>query len=298
VNETARSVRNLAWVTCRPARGRDADEPLALAALADNDVDVAVVDWDDPEVDWSEFDRVVVRSAWDYPERLDQFTAWLERVDASSELVNPRPVMTWSMDKHYLAELDAAGIAITRSTFVEVGDRPRFPESEHGFVIKPAVGAGSRDVVRYPDTADARDAAERHIDRLHAGGRSVVVQPTLTNVGRHGEWPLMFLDGKFSHAAHRRVGLAPDGATDDLSAPERSHPATPTSAMLSLAERTLAHVDAAVGRTAYARIDLVLDDDGQPVVMEVELVEPSLFLPEHPPAAGVLARALSASITH
>jgi glutathione synthase/RimK-type ligase-like ATP-grasp enzyme len=265
--------------------------------LAEHGVDVAVVDWDDPEVDWTGFDRVVVRSTWDYPERLDQFAAWLEHVEASSRLVNPRPVMAWSMDKHYLAELDAADIAITPSTFVEVGDPPCFPEGEHGFVVKPAVGAGSRDVVRYPDTAEAHDAARSQIDVLHASGRSVIVQPTLVNVGRHGEWPLMFIGGRFSHGALKRVGLPSHGATDDLFAPERSHAATPTAAMLALAERALAHVHAAVGRTTYARIDLVLDDDGQPVVMEVELVEPSLFLPEHPPAAGVLARALTASIT-
>ncbi len=121
----------------------------------------------------------------------------------------------------------------------------------------------------------------------------MVVQPTLINVERHGEWPLIFLAGAFSHAAVRRVGLPTDGAPVALSAPEESRPAAPTPAMLELAERTMRYVHTAVGATTYARIDLVLDDRERPVVMEVELVEPSLFLPEHPPAASVLARALT-----
>ena len=147
--------------------------------------------------------------------------------------------MTWSTDKHYLAELDGAGLAVTPSMFIEVGDSPRFPDSVHGFVIKPAVGAGSRDVVRYPATPTAREAAADQIAALHARGRCVVVQPTLINVERHGEWPLIFLAGAFSHAAVRRVGLPTDGAPVALSAPEESRPAAPTPAMLELAERTM-----------------------------------------------------------
>jgi glutathione synthase/RimK-type ligase-like ATP-grasp enzyme len=279
----------LAWVTSRRARGRDLDEPLALAALASHDVDVEVVDWDDRCVAWEAFDRVVIRSAWDYPERRHEFDAWLRRVDGVAELVNPLPVMQWSMDKHYLAELESAGIPVTPSHFVEVGQRPMFPDIEAGFVVKPAVGAGSRDVVRYPATETARAAAASQIATLHGAGRSVVVQPALVNVMRLGEWPLVFLGGEYSHAASKRVELPAFGATTDLYAPEVSQPARATPEMIAVATAAVRYVRTNVGHPAYARIDLVLDDDGNPVVMEAELVEPSLFLPQHPPAAVRLA---------
>lgn len=283
----------LAWVTSGRARGRDDDEPLALDALSALDADVDVVDWDDASVDWSRFDRVVIRSAWDYPERRADFEAWLATVDGVAELVNPLPVMRWSMDKHYLAELHAAGVPITPSRFVEPGEPPAFPDGDAGFVVKPAVGAGSRDVVRYTDTDDARRAASEQVERLHAAGRSIVVQPALVNVARLGEWPMVFLGGQYSHAASKHVRLPEFGATDDLFAPERSRPATATPDMIDVATRTVEHVHAHIGPTTYARIDLVLDDTGAPVVLEAELVEPSLFLPQHPPAAERLAEVLA-----
>lgn len=287
----------LAWVTCRSAHGRDHDEPLGLAALAAAGASVDVVDWDDPAADWARFDRVVIRSAWDYPERGAEFDAWLRHIDAVSDVINPPAVMRWSMDKHYLAELAAAGIPITPSYFVEVGQRAEFPDAGAGFVVKPAVGADSRDVVRYPATDAARAAASAQIGGLHGEGRSVVVQPALVNVALLGEWPMVFLGGEYSHTANRRVELPEFGATGDLVAPEITRPATATPEMVAVAAAAIDHVHAHVGVTTYARIDLVLDDTAKPVVMEVELVEPSLFLPEHPEAAARLATLIVDGVT-
>lgn len=291
-NEGRRPSR-IAWVTCAGAHGGDVDEPIGVAALRRRGLGVDVVDWDDPQVDWPRFDVVLLRSAWDYPERIDEFEAWTDSVARVSTLVNPLAVIRWSSDKHYLADLDAAGIPITPSRFVEIGEPPVFPSDESGFVVKPTVGAGSRSVVRYPATGDARLAARVHIADLHAEGRAVVVQPALDSVQRLGEWPIIFLGGEFSHAAHRRVALPVEGSTADLWAPEINEPAEATPEMRAVAEATIAYVHANVGPTTYARVDLVLDDDGKPVVMEVELVEPSLFLPEHPPAADRLAALLT-----
>ena len=107
------AISTLAWVTTGDAHGLDEDEPPALAALARAGVTVEVVDWDDPEVDWSAFDRVVLRSAWDYAERLPEFLNWLTRVDSTTALVNPLLAVRWSLDKQYLRELAAAGVPIT-----------------------------------------------------------------------------------------------------------------------------------------------------------------------------------------
>lgn len=283
-------ISRLAWVTAREARGRDEDEPLALAALDRAGVSVDVVDWNDPEVDWAAYDRVALRSAWDYPQHLSAFLKWLDHVSAVSELVNPAETVRWSMDKRYLAELEKAGVPITPTAFVAPGSRAEFPEGR--FVVKPAVGAGSRDAASYgPDQASA---ARTHVDRLHATGQVVLIQPFLSRIATEGEWPMIFFDGEFSHAASKRVSLPQAGAIDDLFAEETNASHEATMEQLDVARGTMDVVVRRLGRPAYARVDLVRDDAGDYCVLEVELGEPSLFLPYAPGSedrfAAILAR--------
>jgi len=268
-------IEKLAWVTAREARGQDEDEPLALAELRRIGVSVDVIDWDDPKVDWSRFDRVVLRSAWDYPQRLPQFLVWLEKVDAVSDLVNPLATVRWNMDKRYLAELAEAGVPITPTVFVQPGATATFPVGD--FVVKPAVGAGSRDAASYG--ADQREPAQAHVARLHAAGQTVLIQPYLSSVATEGEWPLIFFDGRFSHAANKRVALPRAGVVDDLFAAETNAAHIATEAQIQVAQAAIDHVSARLGAPTYARVDLVRDDAGQFCVLEVELIEPSLFLP-------------------
>ena len=268
-------IERLAWVTAREARGRDEDEPLALAALQRAGVPVDVVDWDDPEVEWSRFDRVVLRSAWDYPQRLPEFLSWLEDVDAVSELVNPPEAVRWSLDKQYLAELEAAGVPITPTVFVPPASVATFPAGD--FVVKPAVGAGSREVASYG--ADQQEIASAHVARLHASGHTVLVQPLLTSVATEGEWPLVFFDGTFSHAASKRVAVPRAAVVDDLFAEETNAEHVATVAQIGVAQAAVDLVSHRLGTPTYARVDLVRDDTGQFCVLEVELIEPSLFLP-------------------
>lgn len=265
----------LAWVTTGEARGRDEDEPVGLSALDRAGVAVDVVDWDDPTVDWSVFDRVVPRSTWDYPQRLPEFLAWLDRVDAVSQVLNPVPIIRWSLDKHYLAELAVAGVPVTPTVFVEPGEVARFPDGD--FVVKPAIGAGSRDAAAYGPEQQA--IAFDHVRRLHALDHSVLVQPFLASVANDGEWPLIFFRGEFSHAASKRVALPRAGVVDDLFAAEINTFHTATPAQVAVAQSAVGVVSGRFGTPAYARVDLVNDDAGRPCVLEVELVEPSLFLP-------------------
>ncbi len=268
-------IERLAWVTAREARGRDEDEPLALAALQRAGVHVEVLDWDDAAVAWSRFDRVVLRSAWDYPQRLPEFLSWLDDVDAASDLVNPPATVRWSLDKKYLAELDEAGVPITPTVFVPPGSAATFPAGD--FVVKPAVGAGSRDAASY--TADQHETARRHVARLQASGQVVLVQPLLRSVATDGEWPLVFFDGRFSHAASKRVALPQAGSVDDLFAAETNAEHVATAAQVEVAQAAVDLVSARLGIPTYARVDLVRDDEGRFCVLEAELIEPSLFLP-------------------
>jgi len=268
-------INKLGWVTAGEARGRDEDEPLALAALQRAGVSVDIVDWDDPDLNWSRFDRVVLRSAWDYPQRLPEFLAWLDRVEAVSDLVNPPATVRWNLDKQYLAELAEAGVPITPTDFVPPGTAAAFPAGD--FVVKPAVGAGSRDAASYG--ADQHQIAVSHVARLHASGQTVLIQPFLKSVGTEGEWPLIFFAGRFSHAASKRVTLPRAGAVDDLFAAETNAEHIATGAQIEVAQAAVDLVSARLGTPTYARVDLVRADSGEFCVLEVELIEPSLFLP-------------------
>jgi len=277
-----RVINKLGWVTASGARGRDEDEPLALAALQRAGVLVDVVDWDDPDVNWSRFDRVVLRSAWDYPERLPEFLGWLDQVDAVSDLVNPPSIVRWNLDKHYLAELAEAGVPITPTVFAPPGSAATFPPGD--FVVKPAVGAGSRDAASYGP--DQHEIAVAHVARLHASGQTVLIQPFLKSVATEGEWPLVFFAGRFSHAASKRVTLPRAGAVDDLFAAETNTEHIATAAQLEVAQAAVDLVSARRRTPTYARVDLVRADAGEFCVLELELIEPSLFLPYADSAAA------------
>jgi glutathione synthase/RimK-type ligase-like ATP-grasp enzyme len=264
-------IPRLAWVTAKLARGRDEDEALAVGALKAAGVVVEVVDWDDPTVAWASYDRVVIRSTWDYMQRLPAFLDWLEVVDRATDLRNPLALIRWALDKHYLADLAAAGVPITPTTFVEPDQAPvALPVG--GVVVKPAVGAGSRDAAVYGQ--DQAQLAHAHVRRLHHDGRSALVQPLLESVALEGEWPLVFFDGRYSHAANRRVTLPRDTSVGDRIT---AHDAD--SAQVAVAQAAIDVVTARFGTPTYARVDLVRDRHNQFCVLELETAEPALFLP-------------------
>lgn len=252
-----------------------------MAALDRSDVDVDVVDWDDPNVSWAKYDRVVLRSTWDYPERLPQFLAWLDAVSRVSDLCNPLPMVRWNVDKHYLAELDRARVPVVPTAFAEPGDRPELPAEP--FVVKPAVGAGSRDAASYDP--DQHELAHAHIDRLHRSGASALIQPLVASVAVDGEWPLVFLGGSYSHAANKRVSLPRASSVEGLFAEETNTAHVADAAQIAVAQAAVDVVAERFGVPTYARVDLVRDDDGGFRVLELELVEPSLFLPQAEPEA-------------
>ena len=289
----------VALVTARAARGLDGDLPVLLAAFAAAGVQAEISDWDDAAVDWERFDLALLRSAWDYTERLPQFLAWVERTAGLTLLLNPPPVVRWNADKHYLRDLAAGEVPVVATTFIDAGAEPR-PVLEAFLarhtcaevVVKPAVGAGSRDARRHARTAIGEMLA--HLQPLLAAGRSMMLQPYLERVDRDGETALVFIEGAFSHAI-RKGPLLPAGApaTAALFAPEKISPRVPATAELEVARRAVAQVP--FGQLLYARVDLIRDAAGQPRVLELELTEPSLFISHAPGseerfAAAALAR--------
>lgn len=289
----------IAIASCREVieRSLDDDEPRLRAALEHRGVASTVAAWDDPEVDWAAHDLVVVRSTWDYVPRREAFLAWAEQVEATTRLANPASVLRWSTDKHYLAELAAAGVPVVPTTLVEPDEVLRLEPGPDDLVVKPAVSAGSRDTVRHP--GPERDAALRHVQALQAGGRAVVVQPYLEQVDLHGETAMVQIDGRHSHAARKGPILEPGVLpAQGLFAVERMSDRQATPAELAAADAALAAVAAALpgAPVLYARVDLVPDEAERPLVLEVELAEPSLFLAHAEGAADRLAAAVAARL--
>ncbi|WP_341727348.1 hypothetical protein [Pseudoxanthomonas putridarboris] len=295
-------MKSLALVTAVAATGHDDDLVPLLDACAGAGLYVRAVAWDDPTVNWGRFDAVLLRSPWDYTERLPDFLAWCEQVDQATRLLNPLNVVRWNTDKHYLGDLAAIGISIVPTAFVEPEDEPMEALgaflamlSTDEFVVKPAVSAGARDTQRYARAQDF--AAGNHIARLQAQERGVMLQPYLSGVDVAGEAALLYFGGQFSHAV-RKAALLPAGdgvrqapmAMGDI----RARDATP--AEHHLAERVLAGVARLLQLEvplAYARVDLLPGTDGLPRLLELELTEPSLFFAQAPGSADRFAQILT-----
>jgi hypothetical protein len=290
----ARAGARVALVTCAELPELDTDERLVLAPLAARGVAADPVVWDAPGIDWSGYDLVVLRSPWDYVPRRDEFVAWASDVPT---LLNPADIVRWNTDKRYLADLAAAGVPVVPTTWVAPGYRWSPPPAGE-YVVKPAVSAGSKDTGRYDLANDEhRRLAVAHVERLQAANRVVMVQPYLAAVDTVGETALIYLAGSdglvYSHAIRKGPMLTgPDLGVDGLYKEEKIEARTPTAAEMATAERVLAAVPGGAGRLLYARVDLIPGPDGTPLLVELELTEPSLFLGYADGAADRLADAI------
>ena len=288
----------VALVTAREARGLDEDLPPLEAALHAAGLETRVVDWDDPDTPWASFDLVLLRSTWDYTDRLREFLLWVDSTGSLTTVLNSPRIVRWNTDKHYLAELARAGVPVVPSTFVEPGENAEraldvFLASHTAaeFVVKPSVGAGSRDTQRHVRSQAGPALAQAQ--RLLESGRSVLLQPYLDSVDTAGETALMFFAGRFSHAI-RKGALLPRGSTASpavgLFAPEKITPRAPGADELRVAGEVLAALPFEV--PLYARIDLIRDSRGAPTLLELELTEPSLFFAHAKGAAERFAAAV------
>nr|WP_202555967.1 hypothetical protein [Streptomyces sp. SID4950] len=271
----------------------DRDLPVLVDALRGAGADAEAVSWDDPAADWSAYDLVVIRSTWDYSWRAAEFTAWAERCGQVTRLANPPAVVRWSTDKRYLGDLAAAGVPVVPTRFLAPGDPADLPE-EHEYVVKPSSGAGARYAARY--TPADRETARGHLARMHAEGLTAMVQPYMRGIEAGGERALQFFGGRLLHASRKGAVLAPGTAFDAAKVPHPGLAAwTPTPAELAVAEAALAAVPGAP-ELLYARVDLVDGTEpGEVRVMELELVEPNLFLFLHPGSVDAVRDAILAA---
>lgn len=273
-----------AIVTCTALPEADRDETLLLDTLAAAGVPAELVAWDDPDADWGSFGLAVIRSTWNYVTDLPAFLSWARRAAEVTTLVNPVDVVAWNTHKGYLRELADRGVPVVPTVHVDQGSDVGLAEllGERGWtdvVVKPAVGAGSTLTERITDPVTVESVA---FWRRLVRDRDALVQPYLASVAQYGERSLIWIDGEFTHAVRK----APRLSGDD----EAVSDALPIAAdELALAEQVIADVDHDL---LYARVDLIRDDHGRPLLAELELVEPSLFLTQHRPALDRLVAAV------
>ncbi|MGN9759867.1 ATP-grasp domain-containing protein [Streptomyces sp. SD31] len=297
----------IALVTCRPGPevAVDRDLPVLVRALREAGAEAESVVWDDERADWGGYDLAVIRSTWDYSWRAAEFLAWAERCGKVTRLANPAEVVRWNADKRYLGHLAEAGVPVVPTRYIAPGDginginggngidRIDGLPVDHEYVVKPTSGAGARFAARY--TPDDHDTAVRQLSRMHAEGFTAMVQPYLKNIDVSGERALQFYGGRLLHASRKGAVLTPGTPYDERKVAHPGlEPWTPTPAELAVAERALAAVPEAP-ELLYARVDLVDGEDGQPRVMELELVEPNLFLSLHPGSVPRVVEAILAA---
>ena len=244
--------------------------------------------WDDPRVRWKDFDLVVAAYTWGYVTQREEFLQWATRTSEVTSVVNSLAHLRWSSDKVYLADLEAMGFPIVPTAWIRPGDAWQAPSSD--YVVKPTVGSGGLGAARYAHSDP--EVARQHVRDLHAAGQTVMVQPYQSSIDTAGETALVFIGGCFSHAVNKGPLLRADvGVTQALWEREVIVPVEPPPAHLTLAEAVMEAITDHLGPTTYARVD-VFGADGQARVLEVELVEPSLFLSSATDATGRLVASL------
>lgn len=275
----------IAIATCAAYPELKGDDELLREALRQRGCDAGLVVWDEDTIDWGAFDLCLVRSTWDYHDKYEQFLAWTRRVGAATALRNPTDLIVWNSDKRYLRELAEAGVPTVPTLWVERGaDFDLAGElAARGWeeaVVKPVVDLGAKNLHRVR-TGEAGNALAQVLTRQEA-----MVQPFLPSLQAEGELSLIYVEGNFSHAVRKRPAEGDFrvqsiwGGTVATAKTESAH--------IEVAEQALSQLDET---PLYARVDLVADLDGNPALIELELIEPNLYLGTDPTAADRLADA-------
>jgi glutathione synthase/RimK-type ligase-like ATP-grasp enzyme len=270
----------LAIATCESPPVPDSDAERLIPALAERGVEAELVAWTDAGADWTRFDLIWISSTWDYHERLAEFLDWLRRAAEAAPVQNPPVLIEWNVDKRYLRELGEAGVPVIPTVWVEGEGGPAVREAaQHGWsevIVKPAVDLGAARLER-TDAVGLRAAVERV-------ERPALVQPFLDSVESEGELSLVYLAGELSHSIRKRpadgdfrVQPVHGGRHEEIEAPAEA---------TEIGERTLAAIGDRVARARgdggraplYARVDLIRGPDGGLCLIELELIEPYLFL--------------------
>ena len=276
----------IALVTCERPIERDQDLDFLVPALKRRGAEVETPGWSDSRVDWSSFDLAMISSTWDYYERQREFRDWLRATDRATTLINSLDLVEWNLDKRYLLELEAAGVPTIPTVWIESGavDEAAAEIAELGWetvVIKPVIDLGARNLVRV--------GAELVEQMLAAFDVPTMAQPYLPSVGTEGELSLVYVRGELTHSLRKLPARGDFRVQPQYGG---THEAEELGSVIR--EIAAEAVAVAPAEPLYARVDVVGADDG-PAVIELELIEPALYLDVAPGSAEVIADALLAT---
>lgn len=266
----------IAFLSMDSLDGFVAYDSLVIDRLVARGITADVISWRNRSVQWNQFDMVVVRSPWDYQQAADEFLVVLESIESSTaRLWNPLDVIQWNIRKTYLQAMHDQGLQIVPTRFItdptEMQLRQVFAVFEtREVVVKPVVGANADGTFRL--RADCSSVELQQIQAFHAG-QTVLIQPFIESVVNHGELSLIFFDGQYSHSILKTPKRGDFRVQEEHGGFICAH--QPDQFVIDFAQRCLA---AAPEKTLYGRVDLVELKNGQPAVMELELIEPSLYL--------------------
>lgn len=282
----------ISLITYRDLTELDPDDQLLKAALERRGCKVQGLVWDDESVDWANAGVCIVRSTWDYHLHYEKFCSWLSELAKVTSVLNPPDLIKWNSKKTYLRDLMNAGLPVIPTVFIDANNRRSLAEilSENNWseaVIKPVVGLATSGVKKIDSSKEGLLAGEDHLSCLLKNGE-VMVQEFLPSVDGYGERALSFIDGKYSHCIRKSPfqKLAVAGRAGETAVEASAEE-------IAIAGRTLAYLKVI---PLYARVDLVCDKGDRPLLMEFELVEPSLFLQTKPEAAETFADAVMKSV--
>lgn len=265
------------------------EESLLLDALRRRSIAPETVIWSDAGVDWASFDAILIRTTWDYTRRVAEFLDWIDRVSTQTLLLNDAAIIRWNAHKRYLLDLRNRGVTLPRTAIRRAGDPLDLDaffaaERVEAAVVKPAVGAGGH-FTYVISAADPPESRQPAIDL--ARERDVVIQQFVPEVRTVGEISIMLIDGEFAHAVRKLPSAAEFRVQERFGG--SITPFDPPRELVETARRIAALTPAP---SLYARVDMVQPPGGEPYLMELEVIEPSLYLSAGPHTAELLAAAV------
>lgn len=266
------------------------EDNLLWKALENRGFKVGRKSWSDPDFDWSNTKAVIFRTTWDYFDRFEEWQAWLTLVSGKTRLVNPIEMVRWNMDKHYLRNLHSRGLNIPETRYIEPGEITSLNSlhQETGWtetILKPCVAGSARHTYRLKphQLGQHEDTFQELISR-----EAMMLQPFQHGILVHGEISLIVIGGTCTHAVIKKAKKGDFRVQDNFGGSVSLY--EPNEEEMAFAEKAVAACDSL---PAYARVDIIRDNNGQLALIEIELIEPELWFRLKPQAADALAQFLA-----
>ena len=272
-------IQQIALITCESlgsyTANADSEDERLYQFLKGKGLPVSWQVWDDARVDWSQFDALIIKSPWDYFDKIDAFYSWLDKVEAAGcKVLNPVKTVRWNADKLYFKDMEAKGVNIVPTVWLEQGSTfdaaAAFAElGSEKIIVKPRVSGGAKNT--FALTIDEAVARTSEINQL-LQQEPFLAQPFIEEIKTDGEWSFIFFGGNYSHTVLKTA--KPGDFRVQHFFGGTIHTPTPPAALLATAQTI---VDKFAKDCLYARVDGVALNN-ELVLMELELIEPFLFL--------------------